>query len=102
MCVCVCVCVCVCACRQLSQRAWANQHFHPNCCPGAGRSKGELKALSADLTKLRTLILSGMKKGEITLPFQPEENSISDASKDTDSPFFQFVQGLFAASSTAS
>ena len=81
---------------QLSQPA-GNQHFLVLCCPGAGCSKAELKALSADLAKLRTLVLNGMKEGEITLPFQPDESSIADASKDAASPLFQFVQGLFVA-----
>ncbi|KAL8570407.1 hypothetical protein ACOMHN_035825 [Nucella lapillus] len=63
---------------------------------GAGLSSEEMKTMSAEMMKLRTTILSDLRQGKVTLPFQVNEADVSDASKNTDNPLFQFVQGLFS------
>ncbi|XP_076461157.1 L-seryl-tRNA(Sec) kinase-like [Babylonia areolata] len=64
---------------------------------GAGLSSTEMKRTSAELTKIRTSILNDMKHGKVTLPFQLDEKDVSNASKNTGSLLFQFVQALFRA-----
>ncbi|KAK7485871.1 hypothetical protein BaRGS_00022866 [Batillaria attramentaria] len=61
----------------------------------AGSSKEQLKHVAADLSHHRTSVLEDMRKGEVSLPFDPGMDSVADASKDSNSRLYQFVEQLF-------
>lgn len=62
---------------------------------GEGRNKQQLQRLAADLSHHRMSILEGMRKGDIKLPFDPSKPFSLDASKDSSSRLFTFLEQLF-------